>query len=164
MRLPIRLLAYIGFAFCAQAAVHGQESAGCDTHICFGINWENPRIQDVINLDLSLYENTPITPFHYAVRNCASPSVLLLLAEKGADVNRVDRSIGLSTLQAAVSICPSEVIQTLIELGADTTVKDVNGGNVLHTAIRLKRSDKTVRTLFASNVDINEHDDKKTRH
>lgn len=112
---------------------------------------------------LSCTDAQKMTPLH-----CAAmfdyPDVVSYLIEEGADINALDRE-HRSPLLLAASRGAWKTVLTLIRLGAEIAIKDVNSRNVLHLVImnggRLDEFAREVsRTQFSSQLQhlLNEKD------
>lgn len=72
----------------------------------------------------------------------------------GADVNTKDGRTGLTLLQIAINKKHTEIIQLLLDKGADVNIKDKQGRGPIHLAVVTGQKD-IVEKLIAKGADIN---------
>ena len=121
-----------------------------------------------------------MTALMYAARDNADPTVMrvLLIAaaefqEKGLlqgwrgrlrsktiDVNDRNQE-GMTALMFAVENNSPEVVQVLLDAGADVNAKDQQKRTVLIRAVKKKSSPEMVKMLLSAGADVNAQDEKK---
>jgi len=74
------------------------------------------------------------SPLYTAAKHGQEDLVAFLLQQKEVKVDQVDRA-GLSALSAASSAGSSAVMRRLLRAGADVSLVDNNGNNILHCAL-----------------------------
>lgn len=106
------------------------------------------------------------TPLQLAASNCSLPAINMLLS-RGARVNSANTFSGqvkfgliqiihVTPLMWAAPFCSSEIIKTLLDAGADVTVKDVRQMTALMLAVASERQDvAVVRLLLKAGADVN---------
>lgn len=97
------------------------------------------------------------TPLVYAVE-IDDHMLISLLISLGANVNHQCAITKRTPLMIAVYNGHLQVANALLDKGADVTLKDCNGLNVLHYAVDSNDLD-AVKFVLEQNVDINERDD-----
>src|SRR4029450_214350 len=81
-----------------------------------------------------------------------NPELVKLLAARGANVNAAEKRKGQTALMWAAAEAHSDVVETLIALGADVKAASTDGFTALAFAA-IKNDDKSVRSLVASGAD-----------
>jgi ankyrin repeat protein len=81
-----------------------------------------------------------MTPLMLAASRLASPDMVRLLLEHGAEINMQDKS-GWTALHCAVDVGADGIIGQLLTHGADPNLADDKGLTVLMLAQQRKRSD-----------------------
>lgn len=102
--------------------------------------------------DIEMRDSLGRTPIHYV----RSPMVLDMLANNGAGIEARD-SQGNTPLQAVLACrdaeARSDIVQSLIAFGADTTVRNCTGETLLHTAATSDFADGFL-PLFQAGIDL----------
>ena len=118
---------------------------------------------------MELLNEEGLSALHLAAKNnhCL---MLQAMAEKGADVNitaDAPAEIGMTPLHSACIYGNADMVELLIKLGADDTMKNDKGETPAHMAVQKKifykeiRNEVRIKMLEAlSNVDIPDNDDR----
>nr|XP_006822296.1 PREDICTED: ankyrin-3-like [Saccoglossus kowalevskii] len=94
-----------------------------------------------------------ITPLRYAVMN-SEPELTKLLLEHGADPNKCDAR-GNTALHVAAQQSCREIVQQLLEKGANVQVKNFDGHQPLHRACICSNDSDLIRLLLQHGADPN---------
>ena len=95
--------------------------------------------------DINIHDDQKRFPLHFAAIN-ASKELTTLLIDKGADIDQRDGANGYSPLQWAIHYNRQQMIELLIEKGANPEVKNNAGQNALQFA-RAHRNDIAIALL-----------------
>jgi hypothetical protein len=110
--------------------------------------WGHPEIVSLL-LDAGADPNYNAQYYEYPLTRAAasggSPSTIDSLLKSGAKLNAVDRWEGQTALHAAVMSQNYEVVQTLLEAGADPSIRDYSG----KTADKMIDPNDCISHLFA---------------
>ncbi|EJD03556.1 ankyrin [Fomitiporia mediterranea MF3/22] len=121
------------------------------------------------NYDINFKDSLGNTALHYAVSHGSTDVLEHLLEHDDCDVDPINRLEGATPLHLAVKLEDKElrdyVFQTLIDAGADTTIKDKEGDTMLdllsptedQELIRMVRKARADQNI--SRADIAEDDD-----
>ena len=109
---------------------------------------------------ISCYKDTVL---HIAARNNKNNDLVKLLLESGMDPNKINDD-GYTALHIAVLFIPSldgcfDVINTLVNYGADVKIKDKNGNNIFHLIAKRPHLLKYCGFFANAGLDINEEND-----
>uniref|UniRef100_A0A0G4HI08 Uncharacterized protein n=1 Tax=Chromera velia CCMP2878 TaxID=1169474 RepID=A0A0G4HI08_9ALVE len=125
---------------------------------------EPRELEDVLRQGVNIKERDPngLSVLHLALqRDPASPEIVKLLVEAGADVNATVGKDGLSVFHMAACSASPEVVKMLVEAGADVNAvgqpidsESLVRRPVLHHAVTLA-SPKTVQVLLEAGADVN---------
>jgi len=114
------------------------------------------------DFDINAVDNADNTPLILAL-SAKEVGVIETLLDAGADV-KVANNKGVTPLLAALlrgeEFVP--VIDRLITMGADFTVKDANGGTALTYAVKGGQPIELLQEIVASGVDLNAKDSEET--
>jgi ankyrin repeat protein len=125
-----------------------------------GNDTETIRMLVDAGLDVNAPDFLGMTPFMYAAANGNTAAVKMMLA-KGAKVNHVGAGKSLTVknglidlgnftaLLLAAPFGPPELIQTLLDAGADVNAKDARGMTPLMLAVATDRADPRVVKMLA---------------
>ena len=141
-----------------------------------GFNIENEKGKDYLdaainnnNPDLVLFiiENSEVdvnrikegyTPLQHAVFRAEQNdySVIEILLEKGADVNKKANDLSMSPLYISISNRDTELVKYLIDKGADVNeVINSKGDTILHQAVRSFDDVSVIEKIIDAGADIN---------
>jgi len=115
-----------------------------------------PLAREVIEEELEklgLAEERNLMPLHVAAQEGNLSRVEAEIA-KGADVNLRDKAVGWTALGHAASKGHTNVVQFLLEHGAEANYRDSGGGVPLHFAALMGRAN-VVKLLLAHGADVN---------
>jgi len=107
-----------------------------------------------LGADISVKDNNDRGPLHSAVNGGSLPTVRLLV-EKGADLNALDKSAGMSPIYASALMGHEDVFVYLLKAGAELQKETRNGINIIHAA-SITQSQKIVEILLNRGFDIND--------
>ena len=84
--------------------------------------------------DINTQDENGYTPLHRSVI-CANEETAQRLVERGAGVNKQDKSSGYTPLHLAVARCNKNLVSILLEAGADVEIKSQLGVSPLNGCI-----------------------------
>ena len=93
------------------------------------------------------------TPIHVATINDDFTMLKLLTRRNSVDVNIMDQD-GKTPLSYAIIRNSRPAVQHLLELGADTSLKDGKGLNALHMSVMFQNADITADVLTVANESL----------
>lgn len=109
------------------------------------VNKQNPRGETSLYIACTIFRNPPI-------------DLILLLLNKGAEINEVIRFGGDTTLLEAINYSTIEVVKILLEHGADPNLGERNENNALAKAVMKRVDEKSlemIKLLLEYGADIN---------
>jgi ankyrin repeat protein len=131
-----------------------------------GNNLENVRLLLAKGAVANVQDEAGNSPLLSAASNCNHEAAKLFLA-KGADVNAANTSSGevkfgkiqlihLTPLMLAATFCSPEILQTLLDAGANVKEEDIRGMTPLVFAVSSERQDPSVvRLLLKAGAEVN---------
>ncbi|OCB90376.1 ankyrin [Sanghuangporus baumii] len=119
----------------------------------FDINFKDGQATGVVNVDAynlnTYYSTTRHLALHYAVSHGSTTALEHLLEYDGCDVDPINRLEGATPLHLALKLEDPElrlhIANSLLEAGADTTIKDKEGDTALDL---LQPGDDELRKLI----------------
>jgi len=97
------------------------------------------------------------TPLSYIICNGNDfIDAFKMLVEQGADINQLDGG-GCAPIHYAISHGATNILETMLALGADLSLQDKYGDNTLHWAVLFESecTDTLLNRIFHSGIDIN---------
>lgn len=99
--------------------------------------------------DINCQDGAGDTPLHLAVKNVSFDVLEHILSHENCDVDPLNRLSGKTPLHYAVELEDDKdrllIIESLLDAGADTTIKDREGDTILDI---LRSSDTKIRALI----------------
>ncbi|AWG25833.1 ankyrin repeat domain-containing protein [Flavobacterium kingsejongi] len=132
------------------------------------LNSDYESLKESLNdYDINSFDTNGNNILHYYINSNQSvkikPELVIdLLVSKGLDINQkqIKGAFKRSPLHISVFIKQQEITDYLIKLGADINSTDLNGNNILMTAIsRIKfgeNGEYFIKKLIENNADINQ--------
>ena len=163
---PLHRAVYMGHPGVAKyllkqgAKVTAQNSTGTVLHTAALMGRPNlARILIKNKADVNCINSNGITPLYYAISTGKdrSSELTMLFINNGADVNAKDKD-GTSVLMMAVQQGFPEVVEKLIEKGANKSIRNINTNqSLLHSAAIYGYGD-VAKILIATGLDVNVRD------
>ena len=116
--------------------------------------------EDVINVlldagaDPNIADADGDTYLHYAARGYWSTEVLQAILSQGVDVNATNKK-NVTALMIACEKGEKDVINVLLNAGADTNIADGDGDTCLHFAAQTDCSTEVLQAILSHGVDVN---------
>ena len=117
------------------------------------------RNKDVINVflnagaDPSVADAAGDTWFHYAAQNHRHPEVLQAIISHGVDLNATNKK-NVTALMKGCKKGNKEVINVLLNAGADPNIADANGDTWFHYAAQNKKHPEVLQGIISQGVDV----------
>ena len=165
-------LATVKALLAAGADPNVQEKSGGQTALIWAISQRHPEVVEELvkaKADVNLASKTGSTPLMFAAQGDLKSAKILLAAGAHPNVQHPDN--GQTALIIASTMHNTDVVEALLENGADPNIRDGNTFTALHGAVRdseygvdnANRADaaKTVKVLLAHGADPNARIDQK---
>lgn len=111
-------VAYMGAAECVRLLLE----AGADPNYCEGATAET-----ALHANLSKPQNAPHESTRYLIEHGANPNARTIPGQRTYAFWRDTRTRGETPLHRAAAFASQEIVQLLLDAGADKTIRDVNG-------------------------------------